>query len=61
MFQTQQNLRSLDVVTSKTFDQLLIHPEIIKRLRQNDFKAPTPVQAGAIPLGLLGNGVSFDF
>uniref|UniRef100_A0AC34FKZ6 ATP-dependent RNA helicase n=1 Tax=Panagrolaimus sp. ES5 TaxID=591445 RepID=A0AC34FKZ6_9BILA len=47
--------RTADVLSNKTFDQLLIHPEVINRIKKCNYQLPTPVQAGAIPLGLLGN------
>uniref|UniRef100_A0A7E4VXD3 RNA helicase n=1 Tax=Panagrellus redivivus TaxID=6233 RepID=A0A7E4VXD3_PANRE len=47
--------RTLDVHTSKTFVQLLIHPDIVQSIKSAGYAGPTPIQAGALPLGLMGN------
>lgn len=49
--------RTIDVVTDKSFKQLLLDDKLIKRMKSVGFCDPTPVQTGAIPVGLLGNGL----
>lgn len=52
----ESDLRTIDVITDRTFDTLLIHPTVVEKLKSHGFVTATPVQAGAVPLGLLGNG-----
>jgi superfamily II DNA/RNA helicase len=47
--------KALDALCAKTFNQLLIHPNVIRRIRDVvDYKLPTAIQAGALPLALSG-------
>jgi hypothetical protein len=46
--------KTLDALCAKTFNQLLIHPYVILRIRDIDYKLPTAIQAGALPLALSG-------
>lgn len=50
------NDRTEDVKSNATFDSLMISPDIIRSLTRHGFQRPSPVQARAIPLGLLGMG-----
>ncbi|CAL2038741.1 unnamed protein product [Caenorhabditis brenneri] len=45
---------SIDVQSDCTFQSLLINESVQERLRAHQFLRPSPVQAGAIPIGLLG-------
>uniref|UniRef100_A0A8R1HWJ6 RNA helicase n=1 Tax=Caenorhabditis japonica TaxID=281687 RepID=A0A8R1HWJ6_CAEJA len=45
---------SIDVQSNCTFDSLMISQKTLERLKANRFDRPSPVQAKAIPLGLLG-------
>uniref|UniRef100_A0AC35FMW0 ATP-dependent RNA helicase n=1 Tax=Panagrolaimus sp. PS1159 TaxID=55785 RepID=A0AC35FMW0_9BILA len=45
---------TLDALCTKTFNQLMIHRNVILRIRDIDYKLPTAIQAGALPLALSG-------
>ena len=53
--------RDLDVVSTKTFEQLMLHPKLIMSIKEVGYCLPTPVQATAIPLALRGTGLFFFF
>lgn len=44
-------------MTITTFQEMLLHPEILSALEKNGYKSPTPVQAATIPLILEGHDV----
>uniref|UniRef100_A0A915DA26 RNA helicase n=1 Tax=Ditylenchus dipsaci TaxID=166011 RepID=A0A915DA26_9BILA len=46
--------RTIDVASDTTFENLMIKPSIIADLLKSGYRKPSPVQAKAIPLGLLG-------
>ncbi|KAI1725138.1 DEAD/DEAH box helicase domain-containing protein [Ditylenchus destructor] len=46
--------RTEDVVSDATFENLMIKPSIVETLLKHGYRKPSPVQAKAIPLGLLG-------
>uniref|UniRef100_A0A914R2W7 RNA helicase n=1 Tax=Panagrolaimus davidi TaxID=227884 RepID=A0A914R2W7_9BILA len=46
--------KALDALCAKMFNQLLIHPNVILRIRDIDYKLPTAIQAAALPLALSG-------
>ncbi|CAO4372265.1 unnamed protein product [Caenorhabditis nigoni] len=45
---------TLDVQSSCTFESLMIGQKTLEKLKSNQFDRPSPVQAKAIPVGLLG-------
>uniref|UniRef100_A0A1I7ULV0 RNA helicase n=1 Tax=Caenorhabditis tropicalis TaxID=1561998 RepID=A0A1I7ULV0_9PELO len=45
---------SVDVQSTCTFESLMIGAKTLERLKSNQFDKPSPVQAKAIPIGLLG-------
>ncbi|CAI2352269.1 unnamed protein product [Caenorhabditis sp. 36 PRJEB53466] len=45
---------SIDVQSDCTFESLMIGKKTLERLRNANFERPSPVQAKAIPIGLLG-------
>lgn len=47
---------SVDVQSNCTFDSLMIRQKTLERLAATGFHRPSPVQAKAIPVGLLGRG-----
>ena len=53
------DLDDLDVISSKVFEQLMLHPELIMKIKKMGFHLPTPLQATTLPLALRGNGM-FD-
>lgn len=47
---------SIDVQSNCTFESLMIGQKTLERLKNSQFDRPSPVQARAIPVGLLGRG-----
>uniref|UniRef100_A0A914Y1Y6 RNA helicase n=1 Tax=Panagrolaimus superbus TaxID=310955 RepID=A0A914Y1Y6_9BILA len=45
---------TMNAISSKTFEQLLIHSDIIQRIKNSGFDSPTAVQSSSIALGVLG-------
>lgn len=52
--------RTADVKTSTSFEKLMINPVIVESLMRYGYYKPSPVQAKAIPLALLGMGKNLN-
>lgn len=50
-----RRVRTDDVMTDKSFEELAVSPDLVAALAKCGFDRPSPVQQAAIPLGRLGS------
>lgn len=51
------DLATLEAMTAKPFDQLMLNPDIIMKMKKSGLRLPTPIQSAALPLVLEGRGM----